>query len=92
MDYLVKSTFIRSGCLHGYCNLVPGMTISFFSYSDLNEISTSVASDKVKAELKGNATNPTHELIMLSLPAILGQAIDPFAQLMETAFIGRLGK
>lgn len=52
----------------------------------------SIASDKVKAELKGNATNPTHELIMLSLPAILGQAIDPFAQLMETAFIGRLGK
>ncbi|WOH13548.1 hypothetical protein DCAR_0833058 [Daucus carota subsp. sativus] len=39
----------------------------------------------------GNATNPTHELITLSLPAILGQAIDPFAQLMETAFIGRLG-
>jgi hypothetical protein len=28
---------------------------------------------------------------MLSLPAIAGQAIDPFAQLMETAFIGRLG-
>lgn len=61
------------------------------AFIDLNEISTSVASDKVKAELKGNATNPTHELIMLSLPAILGQAIDPFAQLMETAFIGRLG-
>lgn len=58
----------------------------------MNEISTSVASDKTKAELKGNATNPTHELVMLSLPAILGQAIDPFAQLMETAFIGRLGK
>ncbi|CAK7329369.1 unnamed protein product [Dovyalis caffra] len=32
-----------------------------------------------------------HELIRLSLPAIAGQAIDPFAQLMETAFIGRLG-
>uniref|UniRef100_A0A6N2L6L7 Protein DETOXIFICATION n=1 Tax=Salix viminalis TaxID=40686 RepID=A0A6N2L6L7_SALVM len=31
------------------------------------------------------------ELIMLSLPAMAGQAIDPFAQLMETAFIGRLG-
>ncbi|XP_020426409.1 protein DETOXIFICATION 45, chloroplastic-like [Prunus persica] len=28
---------------------------------------------------------------MLSLPAILGQAIDPLAQLMETAYIGRLG-
>ncbi|XP_006364530.1 protein DETOXIFICATION 45, chloroplastic isoform X1 [Solanum tuberosum] len=31
------------------------------------------------------------ELVMLSLPAIAGQAIDPLAQLMETAYIGRLG-
>lgn len=29
---------------------------------------------------------------MLSLPAIAGQAIEPLAQLMETAYIGRLGK
>lgn len=28
---------------------------------------------------------------MLSLPAIAGQAIEPLAQLMETAYIGRLG-
>lgn len=28
---------------------------------------------------------------MLSLPAIAGQAIDPLSQLMETAYIGRLG-
>ncbi|GAV60111.1 LOW QUALITY PROTEIN: LysM domain-containing protein/MatE domain-containing protein [Cephalotus follicularis] len=31
------------------------------------------------------------ELIKLSLPALAGQAIDPLAQLMETAYIGRLG-
>ncbi|XVF59878.1 hypothetical protein PTKIN_Ptkin07bG0311200 [Pterospermum kingtungense] len=31
------------------------------------------------------------ELMILSLPAIAGQAIEPLAQLMETAFIGRLG-
>ncbi|XP_034681491.1 protein DETOXIFICATION 45, chloroplastic [Vitis riparia] len=31
------------------------------------------------------------ELIMLSLPAMAGQALDPLAQLMETAYIGRLG-
>nr|GMC57478.1 protein DETOXIFICATION 45, chloroplastic-like [Ipomoea batatas]GMC62573.1 protein DETOXIFICATION 45, chloroplastic-like [Ipomoea batatas] len=31
------------------------------------------------------------ELIMLSLPAIAGQAIEPLAQLMETAYIGRMG-
>ncbi|KAH8498011.1 hypothetical protein H0E87_017073 [Populus deltoides] len=38
-----------------------------------------------------HSSDVKHELIMLSLPAIAGQAIDPFAQLMETAFIGRLG-
>lgn len=31
------------------------------------------------------------ELLMLSLPAVAGQAIEPLAQLMETAYIGRLG-
>ncbi|CAH8273718.1 unnamed protein product [Arabidopsis lyrata] len=31
------------------------------------------------------------ELVMLSLPAIAGQAIDPLTLLMETAYIGRLG-
>ncbi|XP_010111728.2 protein DETOXIFICATION 45, chloroplastic [Morus notabilis] len=31
------------------------------------------------------------ELLMLSIPAIAGQAFDPLAQLMETAYIGRLG-
>lgn len=31
------------------------------------------------------------ELLKLSIPAIAGQAIDPLAQLMETAYIGRLG-
>ncbi|WVY91989.1 hypothetical protein V8G54_037503 [Vigna mungo] len=31
------------------------------------------------------------ELLLLSLPALAGQAIDPLSQLMETAYIGRLG-
>lgn len=35
--------------------------------------------------------NVQAELIMLSLPAIAGQAIEPLAQLMETAYIGRMG-
>ncbi|XP_048494405.1 protein DETOXIFICATION 45, chloroplastic-like isoform X2 [Beta vulgaris subsp. vulgaris] len=35
--------------------------------------------------------NVKRELIMLSLPALASQAIDPMAQLMETAYIGRLG-
>ncbi|CAJ2633509.1 unnamed protein product [Trifolium pratense] len=30
------------------------------------------------------------EIILLTLPALAGQAIDPMAQLMETAYIGRL--
>lgn len=30
--------------------------------------------------------------MMLTLPAIAGQVIDPLVQLMETAYIGRLGK
>ncbi|XVE82405.1 hypothetical protein DITRI_Ditri16bG0001800 [Diplodiscus trichospermus] len=42
-------------------------------------------------------TSPSHlqsvqtDLMMLSLPAIAGQTIEPLAQLMETAFIGRVG-
>ncbi|XP_057516455.1 protein DETOXIFICATION 45, chloroplastic [Amaranthus tricolor] len=35
--------------------------------------------------------NIKRELIMLSLPAIASQAIDPFAQLMETVYIGKIG-
>lgn len=37
------------------------------------------------------APSPKRELIMLSLPAIAGQVLEPLAQLMETAYIGRLG-
>lgn len=38
-----------------------------------------------------NSVGVRSELILLALPAVLGQAIDPMAQLMETAYIGRLG-
>jgi hypothetical protein len=31
------------------------------------------------------------ELFNLAVPAIVGQAIDPVAQLLETAYVGRLG-
>ncbi|GJZ81281.1 protein DETOXIFICATION 45, chloroplastic [Tanacetum coccineum] len=37
------------------------------------------------------SNNKKKELIALSLPALAGQAIEPMAQLMETAYIGRLG-
>ncbi|KAJ1268724.1 hypothetical protein BS78_07G157100 [Paspalum vaginatum] len=39
---------------------------------------------------KGAAT-ARKELMNLGVPAIVGQAIDPVAQLLETAYIGRLG-
>lgn len=39
-----------------------------------------------------NTPSVQNELIRLSLPAIAGQAIEPLAQLMETAYIGRLGQ
>jgi Na+-driven multidrug efflux pump len=41
--------------------------------------------------VKSDYQNVKTELILLALPAIGGQALEPFAQLMETAFIGRLG-
>lgn len=41
---------------------------------------------------KSRSKNIKQELIGLSLPALAGQAIEPMAQLMETAYIGRLGK
>lgn len=40
-------------------------------------------------EAAGKSVDVKRELIMLSLPAIAGQAIDPLTQLMETAYIGR---
>ncbi|XP_041012978.1 protein DETOXIFICATION 45, chloroplastic-like isoform X2 [Juglans microcarpa x Juglans regia] len=49
------------------------------------ELSSSSVEDSVASK------NVQTELIMLSLPAIAGQAIEPLAQLMETAYIGRLG-
>lgn len=40
---------------------------------------------------KSRPVDVKRELVMLSLPAIAGQAIDPLTLLMETAYIGRLG-
>ncbi|XP_038992395.1 protein DETOXIFICATION 45, chloroplastic-like isoform X5 [Hibiscus syriacus] len=51
---------------------------------------SSIAIENVDAhEVTETSVDVKRELIMLSLPAIAGQAIDPFAQLMETAYIGR---
>lgn len=50
-------------------------------YSGLTEVPLS----------KSHSPNVKAELLKLSIPAIAGQALDPLAQLMETAYIGRLG-
>ncbi|KAF9608635.1 hypothetical protein IFM89_010120 [Coptis chinensis] len=42
-------------------------------------------------EIPSTPQSVKKELIALSLPAIGGQAVEPLSQLMETAFIGRLG-
>ncbi|RZC27595.1 Protein DETOXIFICATION 45, chloroplastic [Glycine soja] len=54
------------------------------------------AKAKAEAEAEAEASSFSsvdvrRELISLTLPALASQAIDPLAQLMETAYIGRLG-
>ncbi|KAK4740408.1 hypothetical protein R3W88_004105 [Solanum pinnatisectum] len=63
---------------------------------ELNEtvpIITNVESESIEEAPTSSSQSEDvrRELVMLSLPAIAGQAIDPLAQLMETAYIGRLG-
>jgi len=51
-------------------------------------------SDSTGPPIASQSRTPSvqNELIMLSIPAIAGQAIEPLAQLMETAYVGRLGR
>lgn len=48
--------------------------------------------DKSEVASKSHTQDAKNELIVLTLPAIAGQVIDPLAQLMETAYVGRLGR
>ncbi|KAJ9550202.1 hypothetical protein OSB04_014247, partial [Centaurea solstitialis] len=57
-------------------------------YPDLMGISSTAEPDMVE---KLRSQNIKRELVALSLPALAGQAIEPMALLMETAYIGRLG-
>lgn len=57
-------------------------------YPDLLSVGSTEELDKIE---KSRSKNIKQELIALSLPALAGQAIEPIAQLMETAYIGRLG-
>lgn len=67
----------------------------------MNELVVFVCSGAVSSEIVSEIDDKRdapaekdvrRELVMLSLPAIGGQAIDPIVQLLETAYIGRLGK
>ncbi|KAI3515206.1 hypothetical protein L1887_13988 [Cichorium endivia] len=57
-------------------------------YPDLMGISSKEEPEKIE---KSRSQNVKKELIALTLPALAGQAIEPLALLMETAYIGRLG-
>ncbi|KAL6912380.1 hypothetical protein ACP4OV_001185 [Aristida adscensionis] len=61
--------------------LEPSNSISF----------TAVKGASIETNSGPHPVGARSELILLALPAVFGQAIDPMAQLMETAFIGRLG-
>ncbi|XP_027361840.1 protein DETOXIFICATION 45, chloroplastic-like [Abrus precatorius] len=76
-----------------HCGLVSGESISNagLSHSNVQDDIASENSDLMKQKMLPQIPSVTTELIMLSLPAIVGQAIEPLAQLMETAYIGRLG-
>ncbi|VFQ91603.1 unnamed protein product [Cuscuta campestris] len=74
-------------------------TLSEDSGRELQELSDTVSSetDGIGNLLADSTAASNHsrdikgELLSLSLPALAGQAIDPLAQLMETAYVGRLG-
>ncbi|KAJ1415625.1 Polysaccharide biosynthesis protein, C-terminal domain [Sesbania bispinosa] len=70
----------------------------FSSHPQVDELTNSDKDEPTVPELPVNQTQEPYsssdvkrELLLLSLPALAGQAIDPLAQLMETAYIGRLG-
>ncbi|KAJ0076605.1 hypothetical protein Patl1_35704 [Pistacia atlantica] len=60
-------------------------------YPKLERIAISNYLDSKSEVDKSHSLDIKRELTMLTLPAIAGQALDPLAQLMETAYIGRIG-
>ncbi|PSS36583.1 Protein DETOXIFICATION 45 like [Actinidia chinensis var. chinensis] len=98
-------TGLRSRNVVGNCGLVSGELALDYDLGSSNgeEMLASTRESLINGssegyiELTGTSTSESdprsvqNELIMLSLPAIAGQAIEPLAQLMETAYIGRMG-
>ncbi|CAL4950173.1 unnamed protein product [Urochloa decumbens] len=75
--------------------LASGQSLPGYSPDDADEsltASNNISFAAAKEAVIGlNSVGVRSELILLALPAVFGQAIDPMAQLMETAYIGRLG-
>ncbi|XP_062177307.1 protein DETOXIFICATION 45, chloroplastic-like [Alnus glutinosa] len=71
------------------CGLISEQQTSDYELSASSERIFELAGTPTTSESRPPSVQT--ELIMLSLPAIAGQAIEPLAQLMETAYIGRLG-
>ncbi|KAJ8764250.1 hypothetical protein K2173_005990 [Erythroxylum novogranatense] len=71
-----------------YCLKLPGLEESFTSNCG-RSLSKGTFDSMITSQSHPQSVQT--ELIMLSLPAIAGQAIEPLAQLMETAYVGRLG-
>ncbi|KAL9686150.1 hypothetical protein QQ045_023605 [Rhodiola kirilowii] len=59
--------------------------------SDVETYSMEHQLASIRQEEERQTLDVKRELVMLSLAALAGQAIEPLAQLMETAYIGRLG-
>ncbi|XP_060168711.1 protein DETOXIFICATION 45, chloroplastic-like isoform X3 [Lycium barbarum] len=76
-------------------NGIDNLSSSSGEVFELNEtvpIIKNLENDSVEAPTSSSQSEDVRrELVMLTLPAIAGQAIDPLTQLMETAYIGHLG-
>lgn len=90
-DCSVESADAETRLLSGEEN---GFINSNEEHSEIRGVTVSEShalAGKSEVASKSHTQDVKHELIMLTLPAIAGQAIDPLAQLMETAYVGRLG-
>lgn len=67
------------------CPFMPKATMDSYSESDINASTFDQKKSNQKVDDFGQ------DLMVLAIPAIVGQAIEPMAQLMETAYVGRLG-
>ncbi|CAL0318562.1 unnamed protein product [Lupinus luteus] len=98
LSHSQSQCFIRSRTTKSYSINNNFLLFSRNSHSHF-PLSSSSSRAKHYLSCSSHSTPHTHadvgdvkrELLLLSFPALAGQAIDPLTQLMETAYIGRLG-